>query len=252
MSEFKSWRSYWNFERKVKQHNRYIRDIETDDFLSNILATSKGRERSVSLGTIFWRAQLGHEWEPLYQDDVYIDDMPAPYPPVRMRPISGKATEGRVNPKGIPYLYLASDEETAMAEVRPWIGSLVSAGQFKAVRNLQLVDCYIKHSDFVYYLKEPDPDKRERAVWTELDRAFAKPVNPSDHSADYVPTQIIAELFKTNGFDGIMYKSALGRGYNIVLFSLDDADLINCSLYEATQISFTFKQAANPYFVKKH
>ena len=48
-----------------------------------------------------------------------------------MKPLGGRATDGRANPRGIPCLYLATTKETAMSEVRPWIGSYVSAGQFE-------------------------------------------------------------------------------------------------------------------------
>jgi hypothetical protein len=40
---------------------------------------------------------------------------------------------------------------------------------------------------------------------------FAKPIYS-------VPTQILAETFKAEGFDGVAYRSGLERGTNIVLF----------------------------------
>jgi len=39
----------------------------------------------------------------------------------RMLPDPNKVGDGRANPKGTPYLYLASNPETAMAEMRPWV-----------------------------------------------------------------------------------------------------------------------------------
>ena len=45
-----------------------------------------------------------------------------------MKPLERIALEGRTNPKGIPYLYLSSKKETAMSEVRPWIGGYISLG----------------------------------------------------------------------------------------------------------------------------
>lgn len=101
-------------------------------------------------------------------------------------------------------------------------------------------------------MKEPPPKDREQSVLNHIDKAFAKPVNPSDDIADYVPTQIIAELFKSEGFDGITYRSSLGDGHNIALFDLDVAELINCFLFEVKSVKFNFDEAANPYFVRKH
>lgn len=42
-------------------------------------------------------------------------------------------------------------------------------------------------------------------------------------NSDYVPTQIIAELIKSLGYDGIAYKSSLANGHNIALFDLESA-----------------------------
>ncbi len=60
--------------------------------------------------------------------------------------------------------------------------------------------------------------------------------------ADYVPTQIIAELFKCNGFDGIIYKSMLGKGYNVVLFDVGATQLVNCNLFELENIFSHFSR----------
>jgi hypothetical protein len=196
--------------------------------------------------TGLWRAQIGYE-EPMGKDED-----PLPLSAQRMKPIPNKATEGRANPKGIPYLYLATDKETAMAEVRPWKGSIISVGQFKTTRDLLVIDSS-KHSErFTVYFKEPSPEKRELAVWDCIDNAFSRPVNASDNLADYAPTQIIAELFKSNGADGIIYRSSLGEGLNLVLFDLTLAEIVDCSVYILDKLSFKFRQFGNlyPYQVK--
>ncbi len=242
MRQFDSWQSYWIFERAVKKEFRYFRNEFIEKFLQTVLETSEKRKKKLPEKSYLWRAQLGHEW---YQD------IPAPYRPERMVPLVNEASEGRVNPKGISYLYTATTKETAMAEVRPWLGSLISVGQFETNREMILIDCSLYHDRTVIYLQEPDPEKREEAVWSHIDQAFSQPVTNNDKMADYIPTQIIAELFKCNGYDGIVYKSMLGKGYNIVLFDVASANLVNCFLFEVNRLSFSFKEAANPYFVKK-
>jgi hypothetical protein len=170
-----------------------------------------------------------------------------------MKPLPDRATEGRANPKGIPYLYLSTSQETAIAEVRPWLDSLLSVAQFKTVRDLTLVDfCTPCAKRTTYYFEEPGPEGRQKAVWSDIDRAFSEPVTSNDNVADYVPTQILAEFFKMKDFDGIAYRSALGEGYNIALFDLTSADLINCSLYQITGVKFESNEVANPYFIAKH
>lgn len=219
MSEFKSWRSFWKFEHATKYRTRYVHDPEVEAFLGTVLQTTEKRVEVLAQENILWRAQLGCGREPLYQEGDYIDDIPVPHLPNRMKPFKGRANEGRANPKGIPYLYLATNRDTALAEVRPWMGSFISVGQFKTLRELRLVNCTTDQRLHLY-LKEPSAEKREESVWAQIDRAFARPISPSDDIADYVPTQIIAELFKANNFNGIAYRSSLGGGHNVACSTL--------------------------------
>ena len=248
---FKSWNSYRHFATRIRRQTRFIRTSEDEEFLREVVRTSTTRTRDVPVGIGLWRAQLGHDWRPFYQDDEYIDDLPAAHSPKRTKPLLGRAAQDRANPKGIRVLYLSTHRKTAMSEVRPWLGSLVSCAHFKTTRALKIVDFSVyHHSRSTLYLSEPDPSKREEAVWTQIDRAFSEPTTPADNAADYVPTQVIVELIKNEGFDGIAYKSAFGKkGYNIVLFDPADAELTSCALFEAKSLKFRFEQSDNPYWV---
>lgn len=144
------------------------------------------------------------------------------------------------------------DAVLATAEVRPWIGSYVSVAQFKVLRPLRIIDCARGHNSQPHFFEEPDPEERMKAVWVHIDRAFAEPMTRSDDSADYVPTQIIAELFKREGFDGVGYKSNFGDdGFNLALFDLDAAEPINCGLYRVDRVQLDSSEQDNPYFVRK-
>lgn len=249
MKNFKSWRSYSQYESALKHQSRYIHTPEVESFLQTVLETSETRVENIPKDIALWRAQLGHG---LRFENEEVGEIPAPHEPERMSPRSGRATEGRANPKGIPYLYLASNRETALAEVRPWVGAQVSVGQFKIIRELKVVNCTTEKKGSTFYFKEPSPRKREEAVWAAIDRAFAKPVTPTDAVADYVPTQVLSELFKSKGFDGIGYRSSLGDGYNIALFDIYSAEIINCFLFAVNGIKFDFSDMANPYYLAKH
>jgi len=251
MSEFPSWRSYWDFCNSILHRSRFFREESAERFLAVVLETSKGRGHNLPAGSILWRAQLGYDWEPLGENSKHIDDIPCPLSSLRMKPLRDEAFEGRVNPKGIPYLYLATERDTAMMEVRPWVGSFISVGQFKILCNLTFIDCSVNERVPFIYFEEPDAKIREKKVWSDINQAFSTPVNQNDRKADYIPTQVLSEMFKTNGFDGIIYKSSLGKGANIALFDIQCADLINCFLYEVNEVSFKFSEAGNPYFVKK-
>jgi hypothetical protein len=167
-----------------------------------------------------------------------------------MKPLRDRGREGRANPKGISYLYLATERDTAIAEVRPWVGSYVSAAQFILKRDMRVVDCVATSHKLMIYSDEPDPQERERAVWQDLDRGFSQPVTSDDDTADYAPTQIIAEFFRANGFDGIAYGSSFGDGHNVALFDLDAANVSGCGLFEIRGVKFAVNEAANPYTTK--
>lgn len=238
------------FEHRIRHRKRYFRTQEDDDFLQKILDTSESRVRTLPKNSTLFRAQLGHDLQSINKFDQDFK-IPVAYPPERMKPLANSANEGRANPKGIPVFYAANKLKTAISEVRPWVGSLVSCAQFKPTRALRIVDLSIFHNEGTkFYFSEPDDRERDKAVWTHIDQAFSKPTTSGDDTAEYVPTQVIAELFKNNRFDGIAYKSVFGAdGYNLALFDLDDAEFSSCCLYKVESIDLSYDQTDNPYWV---
>lgn len=249
MAVFKSYESYLQFAHSITSQWRYTRNMEQAEFLQTVLATSVSRQEAMDAGRILWRAQLGHNWYPQVQGEEPEEVQPSPLPPERMKPPRNRAREGRANPKGIPYLYLATHQMTAVAEVRPWIGSHVSIAQFALKREVRVVNCVTNDHSLMVYGTEPEPEERERAVWQDIDRAFSQPVTSADDTADYAPTQVLAEFFRENGLDGIAYGSSLGKGHNLALFDADAAALSNCNLVQIDCIELGFSIAANPYFM---
>ena len=100
MNEFKSWNSYRNFASRVRRKTRYIRTPEDDEFLREVLRTSKSRIRGVPDNAELWRAQLSHDWEPRYEGDRHVGDLPVAYLPERMKPLPGRATVRTCQPEG--------------------------------------------------------------------------------------------------------------------------------------------------------
>lgn len=246
---FKSWRSYWEFHRSIVNESRYIPSDSINEFLQAVLNTCEKRKKTIPVESVLWRAQLGHDWVPQYEGENYLYDDLAPYRQSRMKPLVNEAKEGRANPKGIPFLYLASNEKTAIGEVRPWIGSMVSVGAFMTVRELHILDFSEEGEGALYYFEEPSEPEKEKQVWCDIGKAFSRPVTNSDSSAEYAPTQFLAELFRQNKYDGIVFKSSLGNGKNFVLFNLDDAEIKSCYLYEVKKLQFEADQTTNPYYV---
>jgi len=252
MREFPSYRSYWNFASSVSRHWRYVRSVEMSDFLESVLATSREKEELIPAGSVLFRAQVGHDWRPEDLEGRVTEEFPCAFPPERMKPLQDRAVEGRANAKGIPCLYLGTHEETAVAEVRPWVGALVSVARLRTTRPLRVVNCTSDDKRIMLYFNEPAPEERQRAVWRDIDRAFSQPVSPSDDVASYAPTQVLAEVFRQSGPDGVAYTSAVGPGHNIAIFDTAAAEVISCGLVEIRRITVEYNQADNPYFVTKH
>lgn len=247
---FNSWKDFYNFENEVKFENRFVHSEVVSEFLSNIKRTLPSRERSIASGAILYRGQIGYkEFE--YEGQLVITG----FETSRMKPIPNKGKEGRANPNGISYLYLANEENTALAELRPSLGHYISSAQLQVQRDLKIVDCYsvTRHYTHVECIFNPPKSQEEigNAVWSMINAAYSKPVSNADETSDYVPTQILAEFFKSQGFDGVCYKSSLGAGYNYILFKLSDADIINCTVMETKTVSYTFIECANSYYVSK-
>jgi hypothetical protein len=261
--EFASWDSYERFARRVRHERRYVLTPEEAAFLATVRATNRGRDVTLPAGMVLFRAQRGIDWHISTDEDGNVrGEEPSGYGAARMRPRPNQATEGRANPAGIPVLYLGTTEQTVISEVRPWVGASLSVAQFKLLRALKAIDLSHGHGKSSFsevgfgHLLAGTPisaEIKERAVWIDIDNAFSCPVTVSDDAADYVPTQILAELFRDIGYEAVVYKSQFGeKGYNIVLFNPADADVINCAPYEVTGIDVTFKEIGNRWFASKH
>ena len=245
MSEFRSWRIYHDFARKVKHYRRYWFDDETRKFLNSLISTIEEDQNIILQAgdNRLVRARIGHDWR--YSDQIE-GEVPAPFPPEQMKPYEGMQTEGRANPRGMPYLYLSTSVEAVIGEVRPWVGAYVTVAKFAVTRPLKLINLHPGTSRPAsrLYLREPDAEEKRLAVWDSIDRAFSLPQSRSDDLSDYIPTQVVAEVFKSNGYDGIVYRSAFDQeSHNICLFYLNAADPTGSTLHEITNMVITHSQA---------
>ena len=235
---FKSWKSYWAFSDKILNQSRFIYGDEETDFIDTVLKTCEDKIENIGKGRDFWRAQIGCD---IYIDEEYVERK-YPYAPERFFPKKEFAKEGRVNPKGIAYIYLATDSQTSINECRPWVGMDLSVGVLRTTKELKVIDCSVNHASNPLFFDvnkgfyEPSDVDKEEAVWAHIGRALSRPVNPTDTQADYVPTQILAEAFKYHGYDGVVYKSMLGPGRNLALFDLDNVELHERGLFEVESV----------------
>jgi hypothetical protein len=256
--EFASWMSYSRFAQRVRHKRRYVWDDHVKAFVATVLATLRGRDRVLRKGTQWLRAQRGIDYSNFSEDE---PEQPTGFNAARMKPRPNQAMEGRANATGVSVLYLGTTLQTVISEVRPWVGSEISVARFRLNRDLRALDLSCGHGQsaamsILGYLVNETPlsaEDKEKAVWIEIDNAFSMPITKSDDTADYVPTQILAEVFASEGYDAIIYKSQFGeKGYNIVLFNPDDAGIVSCSPYSVTGFEVAFKQIGNAWFSRDH
>lgn len=249
--EFESWDSYARFARHVRFAGRFVWGDDVRAFLDTVLATIHDRDVNFTKGRHFYRAQLGVDVVDRTDDEGnWIGEDTVGFGASRMKPLIDRAREGRANPTGIPVVYVGTTVEIAISEVRPWVGADVSVAMCRLTRDLRTLDLTIGHgrsslggSVIAHLLGERalTPAEKEKAVWIDIDNAFSRPVTASDDRADYAPTQILAELFRSAGYDAIGYKSQFGddgerRGYNIAIFDPEAVDIVSCSPYGVQSI----------------
>lgn len=134
------------------------------------------------------------------------------------------ASAGRMNARGISVFYGALDEATALAEVRPPVGSKVAIARFAIERSLRLLDVEalrsVTPSGSIF-----DPGfirRMERASFLKiLSDRISQPVMPNEEAFEYLATQAVADyLASVAKLDGIVFPAVQigGASKNIVLF----------------------------------
>jgi len=248
------WNDYLQFREELQNKCRYFRTELASDYLGALKHTCKKRTVIIRQDTELWRARLEGKLVPCGQDDTAIqayscDKMSAPPPNL--------SRASRISVTGIPVLYLSSDKDTAMSEVRPWKNQPVSLAKFHLIKELNVIDCQqsgldgtIADLDKLYPVAlltgvrkdaMPESEHEERA-WAWIDDAFSQPVSQSDDPLEYIPTQVISEFFKNEGYDGIKYRSSVASGYNIALFDVVTAKAVETMLYYTNEICYRFSK----------
>lgn len=220
------------FEHQLQTESRFLnRSFQQtlDSVFTGIedFRTREGNSVSETIGpetntiTLF-RARVFQTFETLSTGLIQPDLEVGP-PPI------GKAAAGRMNAFGISVFYGALVPSTAIAEVRPPVGSDVVVAAFEILRPLRVLNLSALRQIIIrssYF----DPDCRplqERVAFLDLlSNKMTRPVMPEREHADYLVTQVIADyLASEHKLDGILYPSvqvasdlAPANRTNIVLF----------------------------------
>lgn len=222
----------WNeFESELKSKARYFNQ-KALDFLNDIFGDItelevEGADKIIEsagpgcrIDSLF-RARVFQKWDGVALALISPDEQLG-------RPASNVAGSGRMNAKGIPVFYGALEEETAIAEVRPPVGSNVVIAKFKIIKPLKLLNlpalASIKNNVSIF-----DPifaKKYAKSMFLySLSDTISRPVMPDDAESEYLATQYIAEYLASRSeldVNGIIFPSAQIKGgnkMNVVLFN---------------------------------
>ena len=240
--------SWESFAKHLKTERRFIPDTKRSsvDDMRALFSSALGLvEAMVDATSAAYRARRGYSrGQPFIPGTTFMDSGPEPLPVDEMgAPPQDKTTDGgRMNPPGIPFLYLADDERTAVAEIRPAKNDLISVALFTISRDLRIADLTkIKPLETPFGHDDLVNEVEIRRLLEEIGRQLAQPVNPQAGPVEYVPTQFFAEVVRDADFDGIAYPSALGPATNLVLFDPDIAEPQECRLVRVTDVSYSIQ-----------
>ncbi|MBA4071456.1 MAG: hypothetical protein C0497_06405 [Gemmatimonas sp.] len=215
----------WNhFAKELRLRNRYVvRDMA---YFERLVDETLATEAVLPKDAVLFRARML---------DSERTSEKSPYGRMEMgAPSAAKATSGRLNPQGISCLYLADTPNTAISEVRPFVGAVVCVATLTTLRDLRILD-----------LSGADVRRGRSPTMRALSRTLARPVHQDDGLA-YIATQFLAETLKSKGVDGLQYASALQEGgRNVALFNPRSARVDQVRVVEVRRVEYTSSDLQN-------
>ena len=165
-----------------------------------------------------------------------------PYPIEEMgAPPKRKASHGRANPAGIPYLYLASTVDTAISEIRPHTGETVCVADFNISPDVSLVDLRNPRATVSPFILSDENEvsllREDIGFLQHLGDELTRPVLTQAAAIDYIPSQYLCEFIKKCGFHGVTYSSSESDGMNLALFDVQQAKIGDVKQYRVSRVS---------------
>lgn len=209
------------FKHLVKYYNRFF-DInpkikKRDELLEALKPYFEKMSEILPRGTELYRVRKMEIQSASHLNslDMYKELSPAP---------PQFATNNRMSPAGISYLYVATQPQTAYLECRLHDGDCAVQAKFITKKNLNVLDLS-QEVDFNISNSIFSVDYNSDVLWindflNQFEDEISRPINPNnDRSYEYIATQMVAEYVRLLGYDGIKYRSSVSsEGLNYVFF----------------------------------
>lgn len=218
-------------EKELKYKNRFKND-KLDELIEYIICDGVNKSR-MRKGSVLYRARIYTELDAQEKFDSNNDVLFQGYDQIGsfINKEFDHVSDGRCNPKWIPYLYASKSEKCCIHEVRPRIKDFVSVAKIKVKTNLKIIDFSCSASWYEKEeFKEITQGIKNSILCIHLGELFSE---PHRNENDYLITQYISEKIKNAGYDGIAYKSSLYDGFNdvnYVIFNYDNCEAVSSRL----------------------
>lgn len=200
---------------------------------------------TLAAGTVIYRARNGYN---LIKVDKYFSKK-EPYRGGQIgAPSASDMRPGRANRVGQVALYAADQEYTAVAEVRPARGFLVTVGEWRTKRDLRLLDLFKERPPINPFTDTTLADTLELySLFDAFSLDLSTPLDRGDDPTAYLPSQSLTDGVRAAGYDGIRYLSAMHPGgSNIVLFDPAVVEYVDSKLVTITEVDVEFEPANSP------
>lgn len=157
------------------------------------------------------------------------------------------AIVGRANPEGISYLYVCTEPQTCLYEVRAGLTDSVFIGTYKIKLEEELSIVNLSAHNLGLELTSDSNAielLRERMLLNQIGKDLSTPMHRHDNPAiEYIPTQFICEYIRKKlGVDGISFTSSQTKeGTNLVLFNMEKVKCTKTKQVEITNITLEYE-----------
>ncbi len=200
-----------NIELRLERENFHAVEAAMEEIIDQI---KDDIEATVQAGTLWYRGRIGVEERSVHVDWRKVTHVATPYKGSAIGALPPRlASAGRTNRQGVSVLYVASEIETALAEIRPHPSHFVSVGGFRARRELRVARFDLPIGPF----SSSDARLDLFALIYHIDTLLSAPIIPEERHR-YSVTQLLSDILIRKGFEGVIYRSSVGSGINLCAF----------------------------------